>query len=1406
MMYRLVLQKSVTVTGVRWCNHITRVSSDRVWISDIYNNLILTNTAGDKLHLLKDIASLWGGHTVNNDGDLIYIDSVYNINKLSTENKVKTTLIKYTAPWIPVSVYSSPSTGDLLVGMYNDDTDREGKLVRYNSTGEHIQTIQYDNNTGQGLYRSPTYITENRNGDVIVSDLEHDAVVVTDRGGSHRFSYTGHPSGSRLRPCGICTNALSHILVCDYYTKSVQMLDSNGNFLSQIQTSPHGINRPGGLSYDDTTQLLWVGSLNNTVNIYRVVDTDSLTGLPLEDIKCKKHPRSPLNQFCTPCGVPLCVECTSSEDHSRHDLRNIEDLFHNIRRIKDGDTLLMSLLLSNSYKINMKEGNWMNKYNAVAKSFHSKKITKPFALTDLEKYKPILKLNESEISFSNELFKDISFLKFSKSFGLNFTDIFLTWAEKENVAEYCRSWNYPRRENEVCCWLLPEKTEELLQRLGEDIFTHSTMNDQSFHEAVFRKLGIPIQIILRGDKSVKNFIENLKKGKTTMYHASGMIIGCAGSGKTTLLERLKGIDLEEIKKNVSSTRGVHIHTDIFDVTDSIQANSSSQQQRFKLRLDKNDLKQSVPEYHAAENAADDGEMQEKMEPVDDEGNTTEASNSGQISHDDTDIKTTSSYEPQGATSPENLVEVMKESKDIPHSSEISGNLQIEAENISEDPDKKITMTDFAGQCAYYASHQIFLSPRAFFILVLNMEMNFDDKVGEEVCCQEGSIYRGWTHRDYLEFWMKSIHQYSSDKAPVILVGTHSENKTEKEKKLFFREVWKTLDMNKKSLHKHIDVKRRFAVGFQDNESIEKLKLSIADVVCRLDHWGEELPQSWAMFETFFREKKIHKILSRGDLQSFIETLPEGIKLHTIKDVDAMLQFFHDIREIIHFNQQFLNEVIILDVQWFADAFKNIITDKNHATEDLFEFASEWDKFDKTGELDETLLSALWRMNNNDYIEHKEDIMMYMEKLGLLAKMSDKKWYVPCMNKMQFPVNNFSSYPASSILCYTFDVLPVENFHRLVATCMQIPHWDIFSDEERGCIYQTAAIFVFHDQHHNIMLGMTQTEIQLQVFVVEGDIDVSNCHQIRENIDRILLNLSNTFQKNSEFQVAFKCKSTGFCDSKESAVISESKFIRDNFLCPSCPANRKHCINTEDITKYWKQTKPSNSSTSMASGQDLGGRSRFAKLGMATNDVLNEAYRDILKSEVPPSDIENKVNSLSNKERKNLKLNPDQEGLLKRAKNTGYKEFDISLTYKMIRNICSTIQKPTKGKWGQEPAAGEVTVGDDIERIRFIRNRLAAHVSSASTPQTEFDDTWSTMSDICQRLETFTGKKYLDNLNDIKILTLKREVKDVIIQKLYMEHQEMLKTLMSDMQEVKSDVKDIKTAVLKPESTGAMNDS
>ena len=98
------------------------------------------------------------------------------------------------------------------------------------------------------------------------------AVVVTSGEGVHRFSYKGPPSSrSRLalKPAGICTDVMSHILVSDEITRTVHMLDRDGNFLLHIYIGQ----TPYSLSYDVNTHVVWVSSLNdNMLYKYRYIN------------------------------------------------------------------------------------------------------------------------------------------------------------------------------------------------------------------------------------------------------------------------------------------------------------------------------------------------------------------------------------------------------------------------------------------------------------------------------------------------------------------------------------------------------------------------------------------------------------------------------------------------------------------------------------------------------------------------------------------------------------------------------------------------------------------------------------------------------------------------------------------------------------------------------------------------------------------------------------------------------------------------------------------------------------------------------------------------------------------------------------------------------------------------------
>ncbi|XP_052677514.1 uncharacterized protein LOC128158625 [Crassostrea angulata] len=256
--------REYTVPGVGSVFHISLGKSGTLWVSDDVGNLVQTDLQGKQLQKIQTSGRIEGYHTVTQDGDLIYTDRDNKvINRITPDNTI-TEFIK-TGDWEPLSIHSSHINGDILVGMRKG---RESKVTRYNKTGTEIQNIQRDNK-GQGLYREPHYITENINGDVCVSDYMDGncAVVVVDKSGQHRFSYTGQ--GSEFELYGICTDVLGHILVCDRISNTVHLLDQDGQFLSLLLTEQQGVKYPRSVCVDDENNL-WVGQITtNTVKVYK---------------------------------------------------------------------------------------------------------------------------------------------------------------------------------------------------------------------------------------------------------------------------------------------------------------------------------------------------------------------------------------------------------------------------------------------------------------------------------------------------------------------------------------------------------------------------------------------------------------------------------------------------------------------------------------------------------------------------------------------------------------------------------------------------------------------------------------------------------------------------------------------------------------------------------------------------------------------------------------------------------------------------------------------------------------------------------------------------------------------------------------------------------------------------------
>ena len=92
--------------------------------------------------------------------------------------------------------------------------NNRGKVSWLNASGQLQKNLAILDKT----WSFPHYITENKNGDVVVSDSGKCSVEVTESGGKHRFSFkpsTFKLATSYLFPKGICTDPLLNILVCD---------------------------------------------------------------------------------------------------------------------------------------------------------------------------------------------------------------------------------------------------------------------------------------------------------------------------------------------------------------------------------------------------------------------------------------------------------------------------------------------------------------------------------------------------------------------------------------------------------------------------------------------------------------------------------------------------------------------------------------------------------------------------------------------------------------------------------------------------------------------------------------------------------------------------------------------------------------------------------------------------------------------------------------------------------------------------------------------------------------------------------------------------------------------------------------------------------------------------------------
>uniref|UniRef100_A0A8W8HTT2 DZIP3-like HEPN domain-containing protein n=1 Tax=Magallana gigas TaxID=29159 RepID=A0A8W8HTT2_MAGGI len=159
---------------------------------------------------------------------------------------------------------------------------------------------------------------------------------------------------------------------------------------------------------------------------------------------------------------------------------------------------------------------------------------------------------------------------------------------------------------------------------------------------------------------------------------------------------------------------------------------------------------------------------------------------------------------------------------------------------------------------------------------------------------------------------------------------------------------------------------------------------------------------------------------------------------------------------------------------------------------------------------------------------------------------------------------------------------------------------------------------------------------------------------------------------------------------------------------------------------------------------------FARLSRLVFDLFARILRDILVFHYQrPEDLQQRIKDKHLEQKFKKDINRILDG-------DRYEKCDVTLLYTLIRFTCNieppTVTKRRKMEWGGEciPSRECTTLGDEIERIRIIRNGVCCHVPCTELEDNELEKYYGISLGICQRLTgQFGTKDYVKELETIR---------------------------------------------------------
>ncbi|XP_053375694.1 uncharacterized protein LOC123534022 [Mercenaria mercenaria] len=706
----------------------------------------------------------------------------------------------------------------------------------------------------------------------------------------------------------------------------------------------------------------------------------------------------------------------------------------------------------------------------------------------------------------------------------------------------------------------------------------------------------------------------LKDGTETDRSVRINIVGNYRQGKTSLMRRLLGKKV----KDVSSTDGIDVihykcfrtidgkfsfrraeendKSDIVERLVSVALSSNSEQLKDEPSITQSVIYQRDPKLEtvtATTNTmkSDYSEMagenkDEKVSPVPDR------QMKGMRSSPYIDIASSSDFEDN-----ENIV---KKSKKTILSVKEKETFSRELNRRKLQSSTKATQTlfdiwDFGGQHIFYATHTLFHSKNAIYLLVFDLSLDLQSVIVDEDFPEESD------DKDleyFLHFWMNSIHSFvgSEDgfKPTVILVGTHKDKVKGNVKvkrqyiEQYFNQIRTSFDGTKLLNHIHSE---DFAVdnSIGNDETISALR----ETIVRLGNAQSkaiEIPAKWIQLEQALADRKHIKIIP-FELVLAIDEQNE-VPIGDPEQIKLFLRYHHGKGTFIYFDEEPLSEHVVLDPQYLIDAFKCIITSERFCSNDP-EIRPLWKMLQTDGRLEVALIDKQWGKDGNKmFMEYKEILILFLTKHHIISEATrfDETiqqstglgWYVvPSLLKSHLPPVEIQQFRKGRKQTMVRFVMSFENstivptiYHRLMAAL--IGKWPIAQLGRKPLISKDKCIVLLNMDHAGVAeLGFDTIELTVVSLCHSSAVHPEQADILRRFAEALVVHEFSKLERKHDshskpYKTTYRCNHEMHNGSGSIKVLEIDTPVNKNLI--PCPDLIAHDVDVIKARDEWFQDK------------------------------------------------------------------------------------------------------------------------------------------------------------------------------------------------------------------------------------------